>query len=118
MDLKGFQYQGNLQAGPTCLVASMHPLIGENIMKIEAIADDFITLQKTGDHMTQLDGCLEKGQMDEFTLRDDNVNSKVKGATDTTMEEIDSEESEYKVTAKQSKRNEKASKSSRKKVKK
>eukprot|EP00553_Chaetoceros_curvisetus_P009875 CAMPEP_0204616840 /NCGR_PEP_ID=MMETSP0717-20131115/3990_1 /ASSEMBLY_ACC=CAM_ASM_000666 /TAXON_ID=230516 /ORGANISM="Chaetoceros curvisetus" /LENGTH=52 /DNA_ID=CAMNT_0051630207 /DNA_START=302 /DNA_END=457 /DNA_ORIENTATION=+ len=52
-------------------------------MKIEAIADDFITLQKTGDHMTQLDGFLEKGQMGDFTLRDDNVNSKVKGTTDT-----------------------------------
>ena len=37
MDLKGYQYQGGLQGGPTCVIASMHPMIGDNIMKIESL---------------------------------------------------------------------------------
>lgn len=77
MDLKGFQYQGVLQAGPTCIIASMHPLIGENIIKVESITDEFVTLQQTGDQLAQLDGVVEKGNLDDsFIVRDHNVNSR------------------------------------------
>eukprot|EP01083_Nonionella_stella_P284661 969157_1 len=77
MDLKGFQYQGNLEAGPTCLMGSMHPLMGERMIKIESITDEFVQLQKTGDHMAQLDAVVEKGEMDDsFRIKDNNVNSK------------------------------------------
>ena len=80
MDLKGFQYQGALQAGPTCIIASMHPLIGENIIKVESITDEFVTLQQTGDQLAQLDGVVEKGNLDDsFTVRDHNVNSRDRG---------------------------------------
>ncbi len=77
MDLKGFQYQGALQAGPTCIVASMHPMIGQNIIKVESITDEFVALQKTGDQLAQLDAVIEKGEMDDsFKIKDTNVNSK------------------------------------------
>jgi len=88
MDLKGFQYQGDIQAGPTCIIASMHPLIGEKMMKVECITDEFVTLQKTGDAMKQLDAVWEKGEMDDsFKVKDNNVNSRAnvtqdKGKTD------------------------------------
>ena len=75
MDLKGFQYQGYIQPGPTCLVASMHPMIGENVMKIESISDEFITIQKTGDQFMQMDAIVDKGELDDsFVVKDTNVN--------------------------------------------
>eukprot|EP01083_Nonionella_stella_P318563 1165137_1 len=86
MDLKGFQYQGNLEAGPTCLMGSMHPLMGERMIKIESITDEFVQLQKTGDHMAQLDAVVEKGEMDDsFRIKDNNVNSRAatRGATNS-----------------------------------
>jgi hypothetical protein len=77
MDLKGYQYQGGLQPGPTCIIASMHPLIGQNMMKVESITDEFITLQKTGDQLAILDAVIEKGEMDDsFKIKDTNVNSR------------------------------------------
>lgn len=86
MDLKGFQYQGHLEAGPTCLMGSMHPLMGERMIKIESITDEFVQLQKTGDHMAQLDAVVEKGEMDDsFRIKDNNVNSRAasKGSTNS-----------------------------------
>jgi len=81
MDLKGFQYQGGIQAGPTCIIASMHPLIGENIIKVESITDEFVTLQKTGDQLKLLDAVVEKGDLDDsFFFKDTNVNSRERGS--------------------------------------
>jgi hypothetical protein len=77
MNLKGYQYQGGLQAGPTCIIASMHPMIGQNMIKVESITDEFVTLQKTGDQLAQLDAVIEKGEMDDsFKIQDTNVNSR------------------------------------------
>jgi len=86
MDLKGFQYQGKLEAGPTCLMGSMHPLMGERMIKVESITDEYVQLQKTGDHMAQLDAVVEKGEMDDsFRIKDNNVNSRAatRGATNS-----------------------------------
>lgn len=77
MDLKGYQYQGGLQGGPTCIIAAMHPMIGDNMMKVESITDEFVTLQKTGDQLAQLDAVVEKGEIDDsFKVKDTNVNAR------------------------------------------
>lgn len=90
MDLKGFQYQGALQAGPTCIIASMHPLIGENIIKVESITDEFVTLQQTGDQLAQLDAVVEKGSLDDsFIVRDHNVNSRDRGSNANPNDDAD-----------------------------
>lgn len=89
MDLKGFQYQGYIQPGPTCVVASMHPMIGENVMKIESISDEFITIQKTGDQFMQMDAIVDKGELDDsFVVKDTNVNRRG-SAKDTATAEKD-----------------------------
>ncbi|GFH52455.1 hypothetical protein CTEN210_08931 [Chaetoceros tenuissimus] len=89
MDLKGFQYQGYIQPGPTCLVASMHPMIGENVMKIESISDEFIAIQKTGDQFMQMDAIVDKGELDDsFVVKDVNVNRRG-SAKDTAAAEKD-----------------------------
>jgi hypothetical protein len=80
MDLKGYQYQGNLKPGPTALVCAMHPSIGDNKMKVESITDEYVKLLKTGDAMAQLDAVIEKGEVDEsFQFQEENVNSKSAG---------------------------------------
>ena len=77
MDLKGYQYQGNLNPGPTALVCAMHPSIGDNKMKVESITDEYVNLVKTGDAMAQLDAVIEKGEVDEsFHFQEENVNLK------------------------------------------
>lgn len=84
MDLKGYQYQGNLRPGSTALVCAMHPSIGDNKMKIESITDEYLTLLKTGDAMAQLDAVIEKGELDEsFRFQEVNVNSKSGGTIES-----------------------------------
>ena len=91
MDLKGFRFSGNLQAGPTCIVASMHPLIGENIIKVESITDEFVTLHKTGDQLKLLDAVVEKGDLDDsFLVKDTNVNLRERGSNANSISNISS----------------------------
>lgn len=60
MDLKGFQYTGTINPGPTAMVASMTK---GGQLKVESITDEFVTLRKTHDVMAQLDAVVE-GDMD------------------------------------------------------
>jgi len=77
MDLKGYQYQGMILPGPTALVVSMHPKMGNKIAKVESITDEFMTIKQASDTMAQLDAVVEKGDMDStYQVRDENVNSK------------------------------------------
>jgi len=77
MDFKGFQYQGVINPGPTALIATMHPKIGENVIKVESITDEFITLEKVADSMLKLDAVVEMGNMDRsYDIQDRNVNDR------------------------------------------
>ena len=54
-------------------------MIGQNMIKVESITDEFVTLQKTGDQLAQLDAVIEKGEMDDsFKIQDTNVNSRMR----------------------------------------
>ena len=83
MDLKGYQYTGILHPGPTMFIASMHPKIGTNTLKIECVTDEFATLVQTANVMDSLDAIVEKGDMDQsYRVLDDNVNLKSNGKDD------------------------------------
>lgn len=108
MDLKGFQYRGLIQPGPTCIIASMHPMIGENVMKVEALTDEFVTLHKTGDHLALLDAIVEKGNLDEsFQIKDTNVNSNAKNQNGSSKDDDSMDESKSRKTLKKNSSNEK-----------
>ena len=78
MDLKGFQYHGTINPGPTVLIGSIIPNNDGKMMKVDCITDEFCSIKKTGDVMAQLEAVVE-GDMDEsYQIREDNVNSKVK----------------------------------------
>jgi hypothetical protein len=79
IDLKGYQYQGRIQPGPTCIVASMHPMIGNNMIKVECITDEFVTLHKGRDQLARLDAIVEKSDLDDsFQVTDSNINNNSK----------------------------------------
>ena len=76
MDFKGFQYRGILHPGPTALVASLGRA-GQ--LRVEAITDEFVTLEKSHDQMARLDATVE-GDMDEsYRVAHDDVNASVRG---------------------------------------
>lgn len=85
MDIKGFQYSGMIQPGPTAMIISMHPWQstsvsssnGGPVLKVESITDEFVTLKKSLDTMATLDAVVEKGDMDEsYFSKEINVNMK------------------------------------------
>jgi hypothetical protein len=76
MDFKGFQYRGILHPGPTALVASLGRA-GQ--LRVEAITDEFVTLEKSHDQMARLDATVE-GDLDEsYRVAHDDVNASVRG---------------------------------------
>ena len=85
MDLKGFQYSGTINPGPTAMVVSMHPMqsssINSNssgpIMKVESITDEFVTMSKAKDMMATFDAVVEKGDFDSsYFSKEIDVNAK------------------------------------------
>lgn len=79
MDLKGYQYRGIIHPGPTAMIASINK---GGQLKVEALTDEFVTLDKTHDVMARLDAQVE-GDMDEgYSSRrhDANVNAPARGA--------------------------------------
>jgi len=71
LDLKGFQYNGLLHPGPTAMIVNLSKQSG--VAKVEALTDEFITLEKTQDVMAKLDAVVS-GNMDDYTFVEENVN--------------------------------------------
>ena len=85
MDLKGFQYSGTINPGPTAMVVSMHPMQSSSInthssgpiMKVESITDEFVTMSKAKDMMATFDAVVEKGDFDSsYFSKEIDVNAK------------------------------------------
>mmetsp|Transcript_37020 Transcript_37020/g.75457 ORF Transcript_37020/g.75457 Transcript_37020/m.75457 type:complete len:133 (+) Transcript_37020:131-529(+) len=79
MDLKGYQYRGIIHPGPTAMIASINK---GGQLKVEAMTDEFVTLEKTHDVMARLDAQVE-GDMDEgysSKRHDANVNAPGRGS--------------------------------------
>ncbi|KAL7504144.1 hypothetical protein ACHAXN_001842 [Cyclotella atomus] len=79
LDLKGFQYRGTIRPGPTAMVIA---LTRDNQFKIEAITDEFVTLDTERTNMMDKFDAVVEGEMDDSykVKADDNVNHKVKKA--------------------------------------
>jgi len=78
MDFKGFQYQGIIHPGPTAMIASVNK---GGVMKVEAITDEFVTLEKDViDVMARLDAQV-KGDLDEgYSTKGHDTNVNYSGA--------------------------------------
>ena len=76
MDLKGFQYDGTIHAGPTVLIGSIVPNTDEKIIKVESITDEFCSIKNTGDVMAQFDAVVEGDMDDGYQMQEENVNTK------------------------------------------
>jgi hypothetical protein len=76
LDLKGYQYHGKIHSGPTALVL----VVGKTgQLKVDAITDEFVTLEKTQDVMAKLNAVV-KGDMDDgYNVMEENVNVNKKG---------------------------------------
>jgi hypothetical protein len=61
----------------------MHPMIGNNMIKVECITDEFVTLHKGRDQLARLDAIVEKGDLDDsFQVTDSNINSSKRNVRD------------------------------------
>jgi hypothetical protein len=76
LDLKGYQYHGKIHSGPTALVL----VVGKTgQLKVDAITDEFVILEKTQDVMAKLNAVV-KGNMDDgYNVVEENVNINKKG---------------------------------------
>lgn len=76
LDLKGYQYQGSIHSGPTALVLA----VGKGgQLKVDAISDEFVALQKTQDVMANMDGVVVQGIMDQgYQVVEEDVNAREK----------------------------------------
>ena len=83
LDLKGYQYHGEIHAGPTALVVSVQK---SGQLKVESITDEFVTLTKTQDVMAKLNAVVQ-GNMDEgYAVVEEDVNARSKQQTDDAKE--------------------------------
>merc|ERR1712232_871521 len=68
LDLKGYQYQGRIQAGPTAMVVSTTnsapgTTSSSKQLKVDSVTDEYISLQETSNVLKTLDGVI-KGNKD------------------------------------------------------
>jgi hypothetical protein len=82
LDFKGFQYQGTLHPGPTCMALCF----SGTGLKIDAITNEFVTLQETSDVMQRLDATIVEGTMDDgYIVQEENVNRAGSEPKDTVL---------------------------------
>ncbi|KAL7517407.1 hypothetical protein ACHAWX_002333 [Stephanocyclus meneghinianus] len=103
LDLKGYQYRGTIRPGPTAMVIA---LTRDGQFKVEAITDEFVTLNTDRTNMMDKLNAVVEGEMDDgYKVVDDNVNrsEKKKAAKDGDGND-DKVEGEKKGTKRQSSR--------------
>ncbi|KAL3801986.1 hypothetical protein HJC23_010330 [Cyclotella cryptica] len=101
LDLKGYQYRGTIRPGPTAMVIA---LTRDGQFKVEAITDEFVTLDTDRTNMMDRLNAVVEGEMDDgYNVIDDNVNrsEKKKSAKDGEGNE-DTDKGEKKRTKRQS----------------
>lgn len=72
LDLKGFQYDGQIHAGPTAMVMNVQPKTQQ--LKVDAITNEFLPIRQTHNIMEQLNAVV-KGDLDaSYKVVEENVN--------------------------------------------
>merc|ERR1712157_278262 len=93
LDLKGYQFRGMLHPGPTAMVLTLSA--HDNVAKVEALTDEFVTIEKTQNVMERMNAVVS-GELDDGYLNTAEVNVNEKKDSKTEKEESENNIDEQK----------------------